>query len=852
MPEMPGDSRLRVPSLPPGHVARPRLLAALDQVTDAPLDLVSAGPGAGKTVLLADWTARHDMVRWLRLTPRDAAPHRFWPLFAAAFGAPAQDADGIDWIRAAPDLLPAAPVTLVIDGADALTDPDLLDVLDQLIQAGYPRLRLVLCARSDPPLPLHRYRLAGLVREFRGSDLAMTAQEARDLLGAHGVRLTAADLDALLTRTEGWAAGLRLLAMRMQDRANPAECLSELAYDRGSPGEYLMAEVLAAQPEPVRRMLVETSFLDEVTGPLADAVTGLDGCADLLAGLARSNSFVIATDPAGTRFRPHRLFAELLSDLLPRQATRDVPELMTRAAAWFERDGDLERALHLAVRAGDHRYAADLLARGGLAQAFAGRRDLPWASLRDLLARTDAAAGTTEARLTAAALTAATGDARTGDARTAGPGACAIPGPDPGDDPAMAVTADLISLIQALRAGDPGALGAAADALASNPRLPHWPGLLAAVLFARASMYFWHGRHDDAEVLLKQALAAAEASQSHALEADVCAMTAYADSYWARPRHADDAALRVRRIIASRPGLGTPLVLRLAEMSRALTAADFGAAHRALRAARLLDEGGSDPGLGRARVVEEASVLVCAGRSHEAVQLLRAAPREPELPMLDARRDVILAGIETALGRPQGAIRLLRPHHDGGFAGLVAVPRARAYLAMHDWRSAEQCTRSVLAAVPAPAGPRGLVEAMLCEAQIAQAKDDGRRAVEMITDALDVADDEIVLPFLGLTDEFADLLARHRSVAMRWPAPAAVSHREELTGDLVPRTGPVLTDRECAVLRFLMTSMPTAEIASEMCVSVNTVKTHVAAIYRKLGVSKRREAVLRARELELL
>ena len=290
----------------------------------------------------------------LRLTPRDATPRRFPRLLATALAS----------------LSPApATRTVIIDDADTLTDPAALDVLDRLIQGTrphpHPRLRLVLSGRSDPRLPLHRYRLAGQVREFRGDDLAMTAQETRELLAAHDVRLTASELETLLARTEGWTAGIRLLAMRMQAGADPAQCVSELAVNRGSPGEYLLAEVLEAQPEPMRRLLVETSFLDELTGPLADAVTGLDGCADMLAGLARRNSFVIAINAAGTRFRKHRLFGELLREQLPRQATRDLPDLMTRAAACFERDGDATRALHWAVRAGDRRHAVTLLARGG-------------------------------------------------------------------------------------------------------------------------------------------------------------------------------------------------------------------------------------------------------------------------------------------------------------------------------------------------------------------------------------------------------------------------------------------------------------------------------------------------------
>ena len=188
-----------------------------------------------------------------------------------------------------------------------------------------------------------------------------------------------------------------------------------------------------------------------------------------------------------------------------------------------------------------------------------------------------------------------------------------------------------------MRAGYLRALEAAASALISNPRLPDWPGLTAAVLLARASARFWHGTHDDTDTL-KQALAAARAEQSPVLEVEAHAMIAYADSYWARPRHADDAALRARRILARHPGLSTPPALELAEVVRALTAADFGAADRSLPVASPPDTVATDPGLTLAGALERANVLICAGRMHEAVQSLRTAPGDPALPLLDARR----------------------------------------------------------------------------------------------------------------------------------------------------------------------------------------------------------------------
>jgi hypothetical protein len=147
----------------------------------------------------------------------------------------------------------------------------------------------------------------------------MTPDEITEVLAIHGVTLPAQDFDLFVARTEGWVAGVRLSAMRMAGTGYPADLVSELALDPGSIGEYLTNEVLYRQPEPQRRLLIETSFLEEVTGPLADAVTGMTGCGDMLASLARENSFVIPLDAAQERYRYHQLFAEILRYLLRRQ-----------------------------------------------------------------------------------------------------------------------------------------------------------------------------------------------------------------------------------------------------------------------------------------------------------------------------------------------------------------------------------------------------------------------------------------------------------------------------------------------------------------------------------------------------
>ncbi len=349
-------------------------------------------------MLLTNWVRRGGAtVAWLNPTAADADPSRFWRLLVSALrecdgaelGAPVAmpRGAGIDLVQTLFSAVPesAAQLVVIIDDAHVLTHAEVLQGLDSLIRAGQPGLRLVLAARSDPLLPLHRYRLAGQMRELRAADLAMSPAEIREVLAVHGVSLGERDSGILAARTEGWATGVRLSAMRMEGTEYPEDFVSELALDPGSIGEYLVDEVLRQQPEAQRKLLIETSFLDEVTGPLADAVTGMDGCGEMLADLARENSFVIPLDAAQTRFRYHQLFAEILRYLLQRSMRQAVSGLHERAAAWYEGCGDLGNAVYWAVRVGDRRRVARLLAQGGFAHAFVHRQDLSGLGLRDLL-----------------------------------------------------------------------------------------------------------------------------------------------------------------------------------------------------------------------------------------------------------------------------------------------------------------------------------------------------------------------------------------------------------------------------------------------------------------------------------
>jgi LuxR family maltose regulon positive regulatory protein len=866
------DPRLSLPALPPRHVPRPRLLEALDGA-DAPLILIAAGPGAGKTVLLADWAARQTTpVAWLALTWADNEPRRFWALFLAAArasGRPERELPSV-WVTGmSAEVLDSvyptvpespSPLVVVLDDAHVLSHPEILDGLDRIVRRWQHRLRLVVAARSDPLLPLHRYRLAGQMRELRASDLAMTRPETAALLAAHGLSLPEPAFEQLAIRTEGWTAGVRLSALRMEGTEHPEDFVAELALDQGSIGEYLIDEVLDRQPEHVRRVLIETSFLSEVNGSLAEAITGIGGGAGILTELARTNSFVIPLDAAHSRFRYHQLLGEILRHLALRRSPVPPDVLRGRAAAWFDAHGDLPDALYWAIQAHDDAYVTQLLIRGGLAQAFVRRQDLADSGLRqmvDIFRRSEAAGAAADVVVSRWAVVAAICDETTAADELEQLQAAR---PDLAEEEAeLRATADLAEMIIAQKAGAFATVDAAARRLLAAADADGWVyathGLRASVLLAQARARMRAGRPDDVERLLQEALGQSDGLP--AVQVEILANMAQADSYAARPRRANDAESRAVVLLERHPRLVRPALLDVAIACRAYLEADFPTMAQAVRRATLAGPLDSDPGVAAAAVIVQASVLTMCGQIVAARTALEDSPALGDRAggLLAVLRDGELAAIEMALGRPRGALRLLGPYRVTPLWVCVAVAAARAYLAAGDLTRAQNCVRSVITAADSHVTRYHVVDAILCDAQVAQRRGDDARALEMLVRATEIADGDIVLPFLRVADEFAPLLARHSTVAAEWPtSPGAPD--DDVRVRLEPRLSSdlpdPLTDRERAVLRFLATSMSTAEIADELCLSINTVKTHLAAIYRKLAARKRREAVQRARVFELL
>ncbi|MGZ0205811.1 helix-turn-helix transcriptional regulator, partial [Streptomyces sp. RM1] len=367
-------ARFAIPTLPATYLRRDRLLGHLDEAPRRPLTVVGGAAGAGKTLLVADWAAAHPgRVAWLTAQMAGKGRGTFWAYLLQALrlagvtlsdevGLPAEAGRVDDALltRLAAELSAReAPVTAVIDEYDRVTDPEIADQLEFVLRHAGPGVRLVLVTRTEPLLPLHRYRAAGAVTEIRNDELAFTPGEAADLLALHGLRLPADEVAALVTRTRGWAAGLRLCALAAQGTQDPRTYLKEFEADRTTIGDFLLAEVLKRQRAETQDLLLRISVLDRFCPALADTLTGRADAELILTGLHRENAFV--EDLGHSWFRLHPLFRDILRAHLRARHPGLETELHRRAAGWLRHAGPLGETLEHAAAAGDWEAAADAL-----------------------------------------------------------------------------------------------------------------------------------------------------------------------------------------------------------------------------------------------------------------------------------------------------------------------------------------------------------------------------------------------------------------------------------------------------------------------------------------------------------
>ncbi len=372
----PAESAARTPAGEPGTLVRRALFDRLAQAKR--VTQLSAPAGSGKTLLLRSWIQQpglSDRAAWVSVAPEERDPQRFWLSLVGALRATAVGPELVRDVSAAPGLDVWAlierlledlsslehPLWLVLDDLHELRSNDVLRQLELFLLRAPDQLRFVLMTRRDLRFGLHRLRLDGAVSEIRTADLRFSLDETRALLESAGVELSEAATALLHERTEGWAAGLRLAALSLACHPDPERFAVAFSGGERTVAEYLMAEVLERQPEEVRRLLLRTSVLERVNGPLADLLAGETDGERILQELEAASAFVVSVDARRSWFRYHHLFADLLALELRRTSPDELPALHRSAAEWYAEHGYPLEAIRHAQAGADWGLATRLL-----------------------------------------------------------------------------------------------------------------------------------------------------------------------------------------------------------------------------------------------------------------------------------------------------------------------------------------------------------------------------------------------------------------------------------------------------------------------------------------------------------
>jgi len=900
------ETKLHVPRRRRGLVARPRLSERLSRGAESALTLVSAPAGFGKTTLLAEWLAAAPAdgrsAAWLSLDQRDSDPALFWTYLVTALKTAAHGvgAGALSLLHSSQPSIEAVlatllndlhavsnDVVLVLDDYHVIDARDVHDGMAFLLEHLPPQIHLVIAGRADPALPLARLRARGELVEVRAADLRFTPDEAAAYLnGVMGLVLTASDVAALEGRTEGWIAALQLAALSMQGRDDIAAFIAGFAGDDRYIVDYLVEEVLQRQPEHVRSFLLQTSILSRLNGSLCDAVTGQDGGRAMLEALDRGNLFLVPLDDRRRWYRYHHLFADMLrARLLDEQRDR-VHELHRRASDWYEQNSERSEAIRHAMAGGDFERAADLveLAIPGLRQSRQDATLRRWLdALPDELfqVRPVLSVGYAGALMVRGEIEGV--ETRLRDAeRWLDSTTESRQGP-PAPTAQMVVVDEeefrrLPSAIALYRAGQARIRGDVAGTMTHARRVLDLVGEgdqlgrgSAAALLGLA--YWTSGDLDAAHRWQAEAMASLETA-GHLSDVIGCTLSA-ADIRIAQGR-LREAMSTYERGLQRATAQAAPALRGAADMHVGMSELlrerdDLGAAMQHLLTSKELGEHAGLPQNPYRWRVAMAGIRAAQGDLDGALGLLNEAERlyvsdfSPEVrpvPASRARVQIAHGELGEALGwaRERGLsvedeLSYLREFEHITLARALLAE----YTAEHAQRSIQDAARlldRLLRAAEEGSRTRSVIEILVLQALAHQTRRDSPAALAPLRRALTLAEPEGYVRIF--VDEGPPMGSLLRAAAKQGIAPryvrrllAAVDKAEDSTpveqGLIEP-----LSERELDVLRLLGTELAGPDIARELIVSLNTVRTHTKNIYAKLGVNNRRAAVRRAAELDLL
>jgi LuxR family maltose regulon positive regulatory protein len=867
-------TKLHIPPSRPNLVPRPRLIERLNEGMQRRLTLISAPAGFGKTTLLGEWLAGCERsAAWLSLDAGDRDPARFVAYLIAALQsvAPHIGAGVADRLQS-PQPLPTQAIlatllnditrasdhfTLVLDDYHLIdggaVEPALTFLLDHLP----PQLHLVIATRTQPSLPVARLRARGHLIELRAADLRFTPLEAASFL-TQGMRLnlSSADIAALETRTEGWIAGLQLAAISIQGKSDPKQFIASFRGSHRYVLDYLIEEVLERQPERVQSFLLQTAILERLNGSLCDALTGQSDGQATLEYLEDANLFLVPLDDERQWYRYHQLFADFLGQRLRHGAASSsgiagpgVAELHRRASAWHEDQGLELEAFRHAAAANDIERARRLMEGNGLPLYFRGALTpvMQWLE----------------------SLPAAVLDAR----------------------PSLWVAyASTLTMLGQPVAGVEAKLQAAEAALQDAQMDETARDLLGHIAAMRAMLAI---PQNQVETLIAQSRRALDYLRPDNAPLRTSATWTLGYAYQVQGNRAAATRAYTEVIANSQTSGSAMMALAATTLLGQVRESDTQLALAAESYRRALDLAGDPPWpaaceayLGLARLSYEWNDLESA-RSHAEQSLQLASQLETvDTP---AACQVVLAQLTLAMGDVDGAaalvsqaeqfmrqnafvsrmpevvatqvLILLRQGRLAAAARLaehhkLPLSRARVKLAQDDPAAALAILRHCHDQAEARGWHDQRLKALVLQALGQHMQGEAARALRSLLDALGIAEaGGFVRTFV---DEGPPMRALLQQAAQDAHAAAAVRRVQAAFGQAEgrqPAAQPLLeplSEREREVLRLLATELSGPEIARELLVSLNTMRTHTKNIYAKLGVNTRRAAVRVARDLALV
>ena len=865
-------------------VTRRALLAGLVASGPVGVTLVCAPAGSGKTVLVRSWlefAGLAERAAWVTVEPTERDEQRFWRAVVAELAAVVGSREGVPTVsRLSPspsfdaagtvdtlleelaDL--TEPATLVIDDLQELVVPDALARIDVLLRRRPQHLRVVLLTRRDPQLAIHRLRLSGEMVEIRDKDMRFSGGETAELLSSAGIVLSERGLQTLLDKTEGWAAGLRLAALSLANHTDPETFVREFSGTERTVSGYLLAEVLDRQPAAVRSLLLCTSVLDRVNGPLADLVTGTSGSEAILRGLEQANAFVVPVDASRSWFRYHQLFRDLLRLELRTNLPEQVPKIHLAAAGWFEGHGMHVEAISHAQAAGEWSRAAEMLWDHAFGLSLDGREATTQALLSGFPPEVVAADPELQAVDAAGQLQRGLPWAAAQRLNGAEQRAAVVPA---GRQDRFLLGVAVLRLSVARAQGDfasvrrevaalsvPGAFGAGE---------PPSADVRALALLNLGIAETWLHQVTDATAHLQEGLDLAHRTGRPYLEVACLghlAMIANHRSFSSAAERAREAIrLSERHGWASDPVIAMPLAVlggflmwtgRFTDATTVLARA-----HEALGET-------ADPATGLLVHLASGALHAAGGRLDDALADFDAADamqgkmisRHGFLDQLHSFR----VQTELRLGRlAEVRASLDAIHDDQRGTGEWLVALAALHLAEDAPGAALHVLMPVLDDQAAVLHPFTVVNALLLAARAADNQGHTRDRQEYTERALALSEpDRLVLPFAITSSRGLLERVRHRGSGHdALLADILDALREPVTAIAEAPGQPLydqLSEGESRVLAYLPTNLSAGDIASDLYLSVHTVKTHMRHIYGKLGAHRRSEAVEQARARGLL